>query len=422
MIFFIFSKSAIYNGTPRKGVLSRWRKDVQKEKDRLRKAKNKRREKYSRTKETIKYKSVIFSDIIKKPKQKKRDAMKKYIIHKVPGTHLSFAQREFLAADWNRLVKYGPMPTLRSFAKAHGLAKSTWAREFNRGKTGITVRDTKHPGRWIYSEYDPGKAQDDVNSAAANKGTSMKVTNHMANKFTQLVKEEKRSPYDAVQIMRKENPKIPCVRTWYNHIAHGDIPVKYGETPYHPSKKKRKGPKPHPAKTMPGRLQMSDRPKEANERSEIGHLEMDTIVSCVGGVGGLLVLIDRCTRKYFIEKIKSVSQDAVVAALKRMKNRDVFKNVKSVTSDNGCEFLDPNALKDIIKCNIYYTRAYASWEKGSVENCNRIVRRWYPKGTDFSLLTRDDTRKLENAINSIHRLSLGGMTAYDYAEQKTLLA
>ncbi|MBQ6339831.1 MAG: IS30 family transposase, partial [Kiritimatiellae bacterium] len=67
---------------------------------------------------------------------------------------------------------------------------------------------------------------------------------------------------------------------------------------------------------------------------------------------------------------------------KRRLLRDLGK-VLSITTDNGCEFLDPDKIKAAVGCNVYYTRAYASWEKGSVENCNRFVRRWYPKGTDF---------------------------------------
>lgn len=51
----------------------------------------------------------------------------------------------------------------------------------------------------------------------------------------------------------------------------------------------------------------------------------------------------------------------------------------------------------------YYTGVYASYEKGAVENCNRLVRRWYPKGTDFNRLTRRQIRQLEDWINSIHR-------------------
>ena len=70
--------------------------------------------------------------------------------------------------------------------------------------------------------------KDAANAAAANKGAPMKVTNRMAAAFARLVKEEKRSPFDAVQIMRALFPKMPCARTWYCHIAHGDLPVKYG--------------------------------------------------------------------------------------------------------------------------------------------------------------------------------------------------
>lgn len=394
---------------------------LKREKDRLRKAKEKKKRNRPHGGGAAKLKGVQSSAIMRSDttlQKQNKDAMRKYNIHKTPGAHLSFDQRERLAADWNRLVRRGPMPTIRGFAKAHGLPAATWSREFNKGKTGETVRDLRRPGRWIYPEYDPGKAQDAANAAAANKGAPMKVTNRMAAAFAELVKNEKRSPFDAVQIMRTRFSNVPCARTWYCHIAHGDLPVKYGETPYHPSKKERKGPKPHPAKTVPGRLQMKDRPKEANERSEPGHLEMDTVVSRLGGAGGLLVLIDRCTRKYFIELLKNISQEAVVRALKRMKRRGLLKGVKSVTADNGCEFLDPEKMEAVFGCNVYYTRAYASWEKGSVENCNRIVRRWYPKGTDFSLCARADIRRLETAINSIHRLSLGGMTAHDFAEAK----
>ena len=101
-----------------------------------------------------------------------------------------------------------------------------------------------------------------------------------------------------------------------------------------------------------------------------------------------------------------------------MKRRGLLKDVKSVTADNGCEFLDPKAMKAVFGCDVYYTRAYASWEKGSVENCNRIVRRWYPKGTDFGLCSRADIRRLETVINSIHRLSLGGMSAHAVTDGK----
>ena len=79
------------------------------------------------------------------------------------------------------------------------------------------------------------------------------------------------------------------------------------------------------------------------------------------------------------------------------------------------EFNDDGKLSAALGCNVYYTRAYASYEKGYVENCNRLVRRWYPKGTDFAEVSFAEARRLERTINSIHRRMLGGMTAYEYA-------
>ena len=153
---------------------------------------------------------------------------------------------------------------------------------------------------------------------------------------------------------------------------------------------------------------------EADERSERGHFEMDTVVSSLNGTGGLLTLVDRCSRRCLIEKLRFISQGEVIRALRRLRKRHGFREVRSVTTDNGCEFLDDAAIKAVVGCGVYYTRAYASWEKGSVENLNRLVRRWYPKGTDFAPVTRADVARLEEAINGIHRLSLGGKTAAQF--------
>ena len=79
------------------------------------------------------------------------------------------------------------------------------------------------------------------------------------------------------------------------------------------------------------------------------------------------------------------------------------------------EFLNHDAIEGLFKRNcktqVYYTHAYAAWEKGSVENANRIVRRWYPKGSDFSKVSRRRVATLQNDINTIHRKLLKGKTA-----------
>ena len=404
-----------------KGKVSRWRAEAKRKKDRERKRKERRRKArplggVARGKDAN---GVTICGMMKASKTNhpttRKDAVRYYTTQHVPGTHLNFSQRQTLASDWNAIVRAGCRITLRQFAAKHGLKYETWRREYHRGAVGVAVPDPKDRRRRKYAEYDPFKAQDEINENNANKGTRMLVTNQMAFLFKRHVTDEKLSPYDALCHMKEEMPgqDLPCLSTWYKHINAGDVGVRYGETPYHPSKRP-KGPKPHPAMTVPGRLTLDDRPAGATRRSRFGHYEMDTVVSSTNGTGGLLVLVDRKSRRYVIEKLEHVTQDDVVAALRRMLARKALGRVRSVTTDNGCEFLDPGKIKAVVGCDVYYTRAYASWEKGSVENCNRFVRRWYPKGTDFGKCTRADMLRLERVINSIHRRLLGGKTASEF--------
>ena len=341
---------------------------------------------------------------------------RKYSIHKVAGDRLTARELETLGTAWNGYVRRCARISLRSFAKNHGVPYETWRREYGRGAAGRTIRSGN---RWIYAEYDLGKALASRNAGKSNMGARMKLTVGMAILFRHFVLELRRSPYDARAAIVEAFPDrdVPCLRTFYNHVEAGDTGVLRGQTPYHPGRRRKPGEAAHEAKTVPGRRQIKDRPAAANEAKELGHYEMDTVVSGRGGRGGLLVMLDRCSRRYVVERVGHVNQDEVVRAIGRMKARGALPTVRSVTTDNGCEFLDQRRLDRAFKAETYYTRAYASYEKGAVENCNRLVRRWHPKGTDFSRLTRRQIQQLEDWINTIHRESLNGETAYAYDQR-----
>lgn len=346
---------------------------------------------------------------------RKIDIMSKrhYSIHKAPGSRLNDSDREILGKAWNGYINGNYRISLRKFAKTHGIPYETWRREYLRGATGITIR---RGNRWAYAEYDPEKARESIHIGQANMGTRMKLTVGMAILFRHLVLKSHRSPYDArlAIIEAFPNSYVPCLKTFYNHIEAGDMGVYHGDTPYQPHRKRKPRTAAHEAKTVPGRRQIKDRPQAANDAKELGHFEMDTVISKRGSHGGLLVLLDRCSRRYIIEHLKHINQDEVIKAIKKMKKRDALPIIRSVTTDNGCEFISQQRLDRVFKAETYYTRAYASYEKGAVENCNRFVRRWYPKGTDFNQLTRREILQLESWINSIHRESLNGETAYAY--------
>ena len=345
---------------------------------------------------------------------------RKYTIRRNAGERLTQQMRETLGTAWNQYVNRLVPISLREFARLHNVPYETWRREFRRGAASPIIRQGN---RWTYPEYDLGKAIASINEGKSNMGARMKLTMPMAIIFRYYVTVQKRSPYDARQYVVEALPgrDVPCLRTFYNHIEAGDMGVHHGDTPYHPGKRRRQRVPAHPARTVPGRRTLRDRPRAADERSELGHFEMDTVASGCGARGGLLVLIDRMSRRYVVEHLNHIAQDDVIHAIGRMRARKALPVVRSVTTDNGCEFLDQRRLDRAFRAEVYYTRAYASYEKGSVENCNRIVRRWFPKGTDFNAFTRRDIRCLENTINSIHRQSLNGETAYAYDSRMAAL-
>jgi IS30 family transposase len=85
---------------------------------------------------------------------------------------------------------------------------------------------------------------------------------------------------------------------------------------------------------------------------------------------------------------------------------------KTITADNGSEFLDSEAIKEAAKCGeVYYAHPYSSWERGSNANGNRILRRFVPKGTDIGKLTERELQRIEDWVNNYPRKFLGYKTA-----------
>lgn len=341
---------------------------------------------------------------------------RQYTLHHSPGQHLTFKDREQIAMAYNRnlqLPAYQRL-SLRKLADQIGLPYSTLHREIRRGRVQQPVL---HKGKeyWEYSEH---IAQDHIHAGARNKGRGMRFTNVMASLLATKVKDELKSPAHARRELIAEGfayfPSVSCI---YCHIDHGDIGILHGETPYHPRRRKKGSGPPRRALHKPERLSIEDRPDIA-DRAVFGHWEMDTMVSGVHGKGGLLVLIERKTRFYLIVKIRRISQIEVLRALRRLIRSGQMKKVLSITTDNGGEFLDSKRIETLFArinavLKVYYAHAYAAWEKGSVENANRLVRRWYPKGTDFSRISPLAIQTLQNVINSIPRQTLKGTSAHE---------
>ena len=108
---------------------------------------------------------------------------------------------------------------------------------------------------------------------------------------------------------------------------------------------------------------------------------MDCVVSGRTGKGGLL---ERSTRHALILPLCAISRRTVHRAHRRLITEDALRTIHTMTTDNGCECLDQPTLEKILHASVYYTHAYTSWEKGSVEHANGLLRFRFPKDTDFS--------------------------------------
>ncbi len=213
-----------------------------------------------------------------------------------------------------------------------------------------------------------------------------------------------------------------CAKTIYNLIDRGMVPG-VGNQSLWEKRKRRKGRKTlcrRRKQAVPAGRSIEDRPEHVEQRTEAGHWEIDLVVGGRGkGSAALLTLTERKTRKQIIRKLRDKTQKAVVRAIngiERQMGAEAFRTVfKSITADNGSEFLDHKALERSVsggsRTHIYYAHPYSSWERGSNENANRIIRRFIPKGCDIAKFTRKQIQAIEDWINNYPRKILDFETA-----------
>lgn len=163
-----------------------------------------------------------------------------------------------------------------------------------------------------------------------------------------------------------------------------------------------------PKTKLDGKRMISKRPDKINKRKGIGHMEGDFIVSGKSGKGLILALTDRKVRKSLLEKILPVSVKNVERALIRMKKR--YPEMQSITFDNDLLLLEHWRLEKKLNVIIYFCHPRSPWEKPSVENLNRVLRRYIPKSSDVSRFSRRFIKNLEAKMNRRFMECLGFLT------------
>ncbi len=159
---------------------------------------------------------------------------------------------------------------------------------------------------------------------------------------------------------------------------------------------------------MRGKRPLSERPGEANDRSEVGHVEGDTVMG-KDGRHCLLTLVDRMTRRTRILKLPARQAAEVNKALIR-EVRSGRLSLKSLTLDNGTEFHGFKELEEKLGIRVYFAQPYHSWERGTNENTNGLIRQYLPKGSCFKEVTQSHCNQIERSLNNRPRKILGFST------------
>lgn len=290
--------------------------------------------------------------------------------------------------------------------------RSTIYREYNKGK--YIHRNSDYTEEERYSSDLGQKAHD---YAQEGKGRALKIGNdrELAEYIEDKIVNDRFSPEAALADVERSGIKFKTtisLRTLYRYIDNGiflkltnkDLPIK--------SKKKKHNKKVQVQKRASAGESIENRPEEAKDREIFGHWEMDTVKGKRGVTKScMLVLTERKTRDEIIIKMKDQGAASVVEALDRLERKygDMFYKVfRSITVDNGVEFadyegLERSVLKEGKRTFVFYCHPYSSWERGTNENNNRLIRRHIPKGVDFEDTTDAEIAYIEEWINNYPR-------------------
>ena len=285
---------------------------------------------------------------------------------------------------------------------------------------------------WTYTKkYSATLAEQKSHFNTAARAKDLKVGADM--KFVRCIEElilkRKYSPAAALAYIKRHHMNFDTdvsVRTIYRYIDHGvflhltrkDLPFK--------GKRKRIIRKTIVPKRACMGTSIEQRPIGVLSRVDFGHWELDSVIGrrCKGNT--LLVLTERKTRKELVFRSKDKTAFSTVSmlnSLERMLGKDFKKVFKTITCDNGCEFSSPTAIEKSCldagaRTKVYYCHPFSSWERGSNEKQNQMLRRWIYKSTRIEEYSDDQIKAAEEWLNNYPRAMFDWQTSQELFEQE----
>lgn len=318
-----------------------------------------------------------------------------------PYKHLSQEERELIA------VQFSAGSSLGEIAKAVGRDRSTISRELRRNSPPERRR------------YVPCRAH----ARACERKTQANKHERLKNDLVrQYVKDGLTKGWSPEQISGRiridHQGQSINHEAIYQYIYHPQNPdrlemIQLLRRAHKKRRNKSIGRKVRKA-TIPNRISIDARPKSVESRRYYGHWEGDSLISRKSKAA-LNTLVERKSRLVLITKLPRKSADETNrAVMDRLKTLPA-KGRQTLTLDNGTENAKHEILSAKLGIRCYFARPYASWERGTNENANGLIRWYLPKGTDFRKITSEQIARIEKLLNTRPRKCLGYKTPLEVA-------
>jgi len=283
-----------------------------------------------------------------------------------------------------------------SIAKMIGVDKSTISRELNRNvpKRGTGAK-----------KYSAQKAQKKTDIRHKAKPKNLLFSAELKNDVVKQMTIEKLSPELISAQWKKENKSGVSHETIYKFIWQAKFSNRKEHREFrktyrllkHGKRRRKRGNYKDNRGLIPNRISIEKRSKLAARRKRLGDIEVDLIIG-KNHQGGLLVMLDRASLVTTIDKINSKKPKHIKKLILQRMNKN--KHLKTMTFDNDQAFGLHQEIATELNIRTFFTRPYTSQDKGSVENRNGVIRRFYPKKTNFTEVGANDVKKVETMINN----------------------
>lgn len=310
--------------------------------------------------------------------------------------------------------------TMQEMSEELGRNKSIISREINRH---CEYKWDYHTGicRKVYSA---AEAQGKYEYSKKQAGRKCKLSKELKQFIEEKILKEKWSPEEVAGYIKVNNIQFdiqPSFQLIYYWIEQKKLKITALDL-VHKAKIKKKAKKGERKEKLPKHEEKSihNRPTEIDENKEFGHWELDCVEGSKDSKKTYMTLLERLTKKYIVIEMLEHTNECVKQAIDSLEEKygENFRKIfKSMTTDNGHEFLNYDKIeiskfdKTQRRTEVYYADPYSSWQKGMNENCNGILRRFIPKGTDLNKVTTEKLEEIVNKINGKPRKILGFISA-----------